>query len=158
MFSHTINQRFMTLLFGLNLVWIVSGCGLLMSLSPQSTHAADADVEYVRAVEDQPGKWTFYVTVAHPDTGWEDYVDGWDVVLPNGEVIKPDPGSPFTRVLLHPHESEQPFTRSQSRIMIPSDVTEVRIRAHDLVDGFGGREIVINLTQSSGDGYEVERN
>jgi hypothetical protein len=112
---------------------------------------------YVRAVQGQDGSWTFHVTVQHPDTGWEDYADGWDVVLPDGTVIKPDQDSPFTRLLLHPHENEQPFTRSQSGIVIPPEVTEVHVRAHDLVDGYGGRVVVVDLTSSSGPDYQVER-
>lgn len=119
--------------------------------------AANADVLFVKARQAADGSWTFQVTVAHPDTGWEDYADGWDVLLPDGQVFKPDADSPFTRLLLHPHENEQPFTRSQNRIIIPADVTEVRIRAHDLVDGFGGREVVVDLTASSGADFEVER-
>lgn len=119
--------------------------------------AADADVEFVRAEQQGNNTWRFSVTVAHPDTGWEDYADGWDVVLPDGTVLKPDPDSPFTRLLLHPHENEQPFTRSQSGIEIPADVTTVTVRAHDLVDGFGGQEVVVDLTQSSGQNFEVVR-
>ncbi len=118
---------------------------------------ADADVVAVRAVEAADGTWTFHVTVAHPDTGWEDYADGWDVVLPDGTVIRPDAGSPFTRLLLHPHETEQPFTRSQAGILIPDDVTTVTVRAHDLVDGFGGREVVVDLTAAEGPDFVVER-
>lgn len=67
------------------------------------------------------------------------------------------PDSPFSRLLLHPHENEQPFTRSQSGIVIPAGVTQVRVRAHDLVDGFGGREVLVDLTLASGEGFEVER-
>ena len=104
---------------------------------------ANADVTFVRAERAADGSWTFYVTVQHPDTGWEDYADGWDIVLPDGKVIKPDPDSEFTRTLLHPHINEQPFTRSQSKIKIPPDVTTIRVRAHDLVDGFGaGFEVI----------------
>lgn len=117
----------------------------------------NADVQFVRAVQQDETTWTFYVTVAHPDTGWEDYADGWDVVLPDGSVVKPDESSPFTRLLLHPHVDEQPFTRSQNRIMIPVDVSEVRVRAHDLVDGFGGREVLVDLTVASGEDFSVER-
>ena len=122
-----------------------------------STGQPNADVQYVRAVQGADGTWTFSVTVAHPDTGWEDYADGWDVLLPDGTVVKPDPDSPFTRLLLHPHETEQPFTRSQSGIEIPAGVTQVTVRAHDLVDGFGGREVIVDLTTESGQDYEVER-
>ncbi len=65
--------------------------------------AGNADVLHVRAVEGAGGDWTFHVTVQHPDTGWDDYADGWDVVTPDGTVLQPDPDSPFTRLLLHPH-------------------------------------------------------
>ena len=117
---------------------------------------ANADVAFVRAVANGP-TWTFHVTVDHPDTGWEDYADGWDVVLPDGTVLKVSPDSPFTRLLLHPHETERPFTRSQSGLVIPAAVTEVRVRAHDLVAGFGGQEVVVDLTQSAGDKFTVDR-
>jgi hypothetical protein len=117
----------------------------------------NANVLYVRAEEAADGTWTFAVTVEHPDTGWEDYADGWDVVTPDGTVLKTNPDDEFTRVLLHPHEAEQPFTRNQSGIAIPEGVTEVRVRAHDIVDGYGGQEVLVDLTESSGPSYEVER-
>ena len=119
--------------------------------------SANADVQFVRAKQGAGGSWTFSVTVLHPDTGWDDYADGWDVVLPDNTVVKPDPDSPFTRLLLHPHESEQPFTRSQSGIVIPEGVEQVTVRAHDLVDGWGGKAVVVDLSQASGPDFEVER-
>jgi len=118
----------------------------------------NADVTQVRVVQQPDGSWTFHVTVSHPDTGWEDYADGWDIVTLGGMIINPDPDTPFTRLLLHPHVNEQPFTRSQSGIEIPEDVTKVLVRAHDLVDGYGGKVIEVDLTKSSGPGFEVERN
>ena len=126
------------------------------SPSPAAAKKGNADVLHVRAVQAGDGSWTFHVTVEHPDTGWEDYADGWDVLTPDGEVLKPDPDSPFTRLLLHPHENEQPFTRSQSGIVIPAGAIRVLVRAHDLVDGYGGREVWVDLTAVSGDGFEVE--
>jgi hypothetical protein len=127
------------------------------SPAPPAGGSGNADVTYVKAVQDADGTWTFHVTVQHPDTGWEDYADGWDVLTPDGTVLKPDPDSPFTRLLLHPHENEQPFTRSQRDIAIPPDVTQVRVRVHDLVDGYGGREVLIDLTVPSGSDFEVVR-
>lgn len=118
---------------------------------------ANADVLFVSATETAVGLWTFAVEVAHPDTGWEDYADGWDVVLPDGTVAKANPDDPFTRLLLHPHETEQPFTRSQSNIPIPPEVTTVTVRAHDLVAGFGGQEVMVDLTAVSGQNFEVTR-
>jgi hypothetical protein len=171
----------MKIIVSLFLIFILSGCGspldstkpTLSSQEPTVSAATDtaeprpssssaqpagnADVLFVRAVQSADKSWTFNVTVQHPDTGWEDYTDGWDVLTPNGTVLKPDAESQFTRTLLHPHDEEQPVTRSQSSIVIPADVTEVRVRAHDLVDGFGGREVVVDLTRASGPDFEVER-
>ncbi len=124
---------------------------------PETSAAANADVLFVSATETAVGLWTFSVEVAHPDSGWEDYADGWDVVLPDGTIAKANPADPFTRLLLHPHENEQPFTRSQSNIPIPTEVTTVTVRAHDLVDGFGGQEVMVDLTAVSGDNFAVNR-
>jgi hypothetical protein len=147
-------------------VAIFTLCSLLLFLgcpSPQGQESqnggniANADIEFVRAVENTDGSWTFHVTVTHPDTGWDDYTNGWDIVLADGGVIKPEGSSQFTRTLLHPHVDEQPFTRSQSGIRIPLGVTKVRIRAHDIVDGFGGKEIEVDLQAANNNEYEVER-
>lgn len=118
---------------------------------------ADADIQFVRARQQEDGSWTFHVTVRHPDNGWDDYADGWNVLLPDGTIIRPDLGSPFTRILLHPHDNEQPFTRSQSGIEIPADVSQVTVQAHDLVHGYGGQEVIVDLTVMSGENFEVKR-
>jgi hypothetical protein len=138
---------------------VLSACGGSDATPPGSPvpGAGNADVLRVRAVQAADGSWTFHVTVQHPDTGWEDYADGWDVVTPDGTVLKPDPDGPFTRLLLHPHVEEQPFTRSQSGIVIPESTTRVQVRAHDLADGFGGQEVTVDLTAAAGPGFEVER-
>ena len=132
---------------------------LLFSIACVSSEAdsteADADVLFVRAVQEEAGTWTFSVTVRHADTGWQDYANGWDLVTSDGTILKPDPESPFTRLLLHPHVDEQPFTRSQTRVLIPQGVTRLLVRAHDLKAGFGGKTITVDLTMSYGEGYEV---
>lgn len=131
---------------------------VLCSYAPWAlSQNADADVVYVNA-EDHGGKgWVFHVTVAHPDTGWDDYCNGWDVVTDSGKVLKHNDSDVFTRLLLHPHENEQPFTRSQSRLEIADGVTSLTVRAHDIVWGFGGREIVIDLKVDKGKDYEISR-
>ena len=83
--------------------------------------------------------WSFSVTVRHPDTGWDHYADGWEVALPGGEQIG-------FRKLLHPHENEQPFTRSLSGVVVPDGVTEVLVRAHDSVHGWG-EPVAFELTE-----------
>jgi len=135
---------------------VLVACDVLEPFQDMTDSQADADVDFVRAVN-QGDTWTFHVTVSHPDTGWEDYADGWDVVLPDGTVIKPDASSPFTRLLLHPHVEEQPFTRNQRNITIPDDVTQVIVRAHDIVHGWGGKMVTVDLTVEEGEGFRVER-
>ncbi len=117
----------------------------------------DADVIFVRATDQGEYGWTFQVTVKHPDTGWEDYCNGWDVVTDKNEILKISDSDQFSRVLFHPHENEQPFTRSQSRLKVPEGVMMLTVRAHDIVHGFGGKEIVIDLQSDSGLGYEITR-
>jgi len=111
-------------------------CGLLLAALP--LQAGEADVVEVQAVPLAGGTWRFNVTVAHGDTGWEHYADRWDVVAPDGSVLG-------TRVLLHPHEQEQPFTRSLGGVAVPEGIPEVTIRAHDKVHGLGGREVTVKL-------------
>lgn len=100
--------------------------------------AGEADVVGVKATPGSNGTWRFDVTVRHDDAGWDHYVDAWDVVGPDGTVLG-------TRKLLHPHETEQPFTRSLTGVAIPTDVTTVTIRAHDSVHEYGGAEMTVEL-------------
>jgi hypothetical protein len=138
-------------------IFVLGVIASVLSLQPSVSRAgeANADVIEVQATDRGSSGWTFRVTVAHPDTGWEDYCNGWDVVTDQGEVLKTSTSDQFTRVLLHPHEAEQPFTRSQSGIQIPAGIKKLIVRAHDLVDGFGGKEIEIDLSQKSGPGYTI---
>ena len=73
------------------------------------------------------------VSVRHADAGWEHYANKWDVVAPDGSLLG-------TRVLLHPHDNEQPFTRSLGGVIVPEAVDFVIIRAHDILHGPGGKE------------------
>jgi hypothetical protein len=100
--------------------------------------AGKADVINATASKAANGTYTFTVTVKSDDTGWDKYADRWEVVAPDGTVLG-------TRVLAHPHEEEQPFTREQSGIVIPDGVTKVTIRAHDKVEGHGGKIVVLDL-------------
>lgn len=112
-------------------IWLAGLLLLLCGIVPAV--AGEADVLDVRISRSGTDTYTFAVTVRHGDTGWDHYADRWEVVAPDGTVLG-------TRVLLHPHENEQPFTRSLSGIRIPQGIESVAVRAHDSVDGFGGRE------------------
>jgi hypothetical protein len=115
-------------------LWI--GAAMVMALATPSAHAGEADVVDVVVSRTGEGIYSFAVTVRHDDTGWDHYADRWEVVAPDGRVLG-------TRVLLHPHENEQPFTRSQSGIRIPADIETVSVRAHDSVHELGGVELTV---------------
>ena len=85
-----------------------------------------------------PASCTFRVTLEHLDEGWNHYADLWEVVTLDDKLL----GS---RVLYHPHENEQPFTRSLSGVVIPEDVTRVKVRARDSVHGYSEGEVVVDL-------------
>jgi hypothetical protein len=119
--------------------------GAMLIFTAPANAVGDADVVKAQARNTSPGVWSFSVTISHPDAGWDHYADGWDVVLPDGRVVKPAPSEDFTRTLWHPHVNEQPFTRSQSGIKIPSDVKQVTVRAHSKPDGFGGKTVLVTL-------------
>lgn len=110
----------------------------ILCLLPVAAAAGEADVVTATAVRQSPGVYRFDVTVRHADEGWDHYADKWDVLAPDGTVLG-------TRVLYHPHETEQPFTRSLSGVKVPAGVTEVRLRAHDNVHKYGGVEITVSL-------------
>jgi hypothetical protein len=84
------------------------------------------------------GQFDFDVTLRHADTGWDHYANRWEVIGPGGEELA-------RRVLYHPHVNEQPFTRSLSGVRIPGEFTWVRVRGHDLVHGYGGREVTLSV-------------
>ncbi len=113
--------------------------GIVSFMSPQFSMAGEADVVEVK-VSGDGNSWSFDVSVKHADTGWDHYADKWEVVAPDGTVLA-------TRVLAHPHENEQPFTRSLSGVDIPATVTSVIFRAHDSVHGYGGEEMTISLVR-----------
>ncbi len=91
--------------------------------------------------------WRVSVTLRHGDTGWEHYADLWVVESLEGELLG-------RRVLAHPHENEQPFTRSQT-IAIPPGVTRVRVRAGDNVEGLNSNVVLVDLSQSRGERFRV---
>ena len=118
--------------------WLAVAVVALFLGIPGLAIAGEADVIEVQALPEGADSWRFNVTVRHADTGWDHYANEWQVVAPDGRVLG-------TRVLHHPHENEQPFTRSLGGVKIPSGVTQVIVRAGDSVHGYGGKEVSVEL-------------
>ena len=100
--------------------------------------AGEADVLQVEVTCDGNSVCRFDVTVKHEDQGWDHYANRWEILSPEGEVLA-------TRVLAHPHENEQPFTRSLPDVKVPADMPRVIVRAHDSVHEYGGREVHVEV-------------
>lgn len=98
----------------------------------------------------QNGRWSVETTLRHADSGWDHYADRWRVVSPKGKVLG-------DRILYHPHENEQPFTRGQSGIEIPAGMTTVYVEAHDKVHGWSSQRVRVDLTQKKGERFTVDR-
>ena len=101
---------------------------------------AAADPAEVVGASATPGAdgWRFDVTLRHGDTGWDDYADGWRVEAADGTVLA-------TRELLHPHVTEQPFTRSLGGVVLPEGTREVWIAASTNVGGWEGERLRVEL-------------
>jgi hypothetical protein len=112
---------------------------LLAGLLLAGAASAEApEVVATGATRDADGSWTISVSLRHPDTGWDHYADGWQVLTPEGRVIG-------ERALTHPHVDEQPFTRSLSGVRIPDGLNRVLIRPHCSIDGWSARPAMLVL-------------
>lgn len=107
------------------------------------------EVEIVKVMlEPAAHRWTFHVTLLHEDTGWEHYADGWRIMDEKGNELG-------MRKLWHPHENEQPFTRTLANVLVPKDVKIIYIEAHDKVHGWSKQRVRINMKENKGERYEI---
>lgn len=117
-------------------VWAAAVLGVLL----WTVGSVQADQPKVIAADASPngdGSYTVSATIRHGDTGWDHYVDNFEVLSPDGTLLE-------RRVLYHPHVDEQPFTRSVGGVKVPSGIKKVIVRAHDKVHGYG--EVTVTVT------------
>lgn len=119
------NKFLSVLLASVGLVGVVVGA-----------QAGEADIVGVSISQTAQGIYRFDVSVSHADTGWDHYANGYEILDLEGNVLG-------TRVLLHPHVNERPFTRSLSGVQIPQNMMSLRVRAMDSVHGTGGQEFLL---------------
>ena len=100
--------------------------------------AGEADVIAAK-VDHRSGRiYDFDVTIRSNDSGWDRYADRIEVLGSDGKVLG-------VRVLEHPHEQEQPFTRDVLGIEIPRGVGEITIRARFKPVGFDGAVLRVKV-------------
>lgn len=100
--------------------------------------AGEADVIDAKVRRGADGTYDFDVTVKSNDRGWDYFADAFEVRTADGKLL----GS---RVLLHPHEDEQPFTRDLYGVRIPPGVERVVIRARHKPKGYDGKTLTVTL-------------
>ncbi len=91
--------------------------------------------------ESDPSTMSMGATVRHHDQGWDDYAD--TIVFggaKNGRLT-----------LQHPHDDEQPFTRSKSNVQATG---EVRVSALDNVRSGDGSAIIVDFAKPPFAGLE----
>lgn len=113
---------------------------------PTVTHVAESgqelDLRYAQVLDVtyevlESFQVRFDVTLIHDDDGESpQFADWWQVEDRSGNILG-------KRILTHSH-GNLPFTRSAT-IEIPSHVENVIIRGHDMLHGFGGQVIQLNL-------------
>lgn len=107
------------------------------------------DVEIIKVkLTSYAGTWQADVTLRHDDAGWKHYADAWRLVDANGNEIG-------KRTLYHPHDNEQPFTRSLSNFYIAKDIKIIFVEAHDLKHGWSPDRVKIDMSKPSGDRYQI---
>lgn len=126
-----------------------------MSAEQQQTNSVStsinfAQVEFVEVKQSSDKNWCFNTRVRHQDDGWDHYANAWQVHDMNGKLLA-------ERVLFHPHENEQPFTRSLCNIDIPENVTKVVVSAQCEQHGLGGQVVLVDLTAEQGTNFTVKR-
>jgi len=100
--------------------------------------AGEANVLSAKVTKSAGGTYNFDVTIRSNDRGWDYFCDRFEVLTPEGKVLG-------VRTLLHPHETEQPFTRELYGVKIPAGLKEVRIRARHKPKGYDGKTITVAL-------------
>lgn len=101
--------------------------------------AGEADVVDAKIAALGERRFRIDATVLHKDAGWDHYADRWDVLAADGRILG-------TRELAHPHENEQPFTRSLT-LTLPEGISVVMLRANDSVHGLGGNIFELAVPQ-----------
>ncbi|WP_344107794.1 hypothetical protein [Nocardiopsis rhodophaea] len=89
-------------------------------------------------VSGEDGTYDVTVTISSPYDTPERYADGWRVTGPDGTVYG-------EHELAHDHQNEQPFTRTQNDVDVPTGVNEVTVEGRDSENGYGGQTRTVRL-------------
>ena len=118
--------------------FIISGCSGSEPSDLTREIERYPDVIGVKVTETGENVYNFDVTISSAYDTPERYADAWRVKGEDGTVYG-------VRELLHDHATEQPFTRSLNDVAIPEGTARVIVEGRDLVHGWGGETMAVEL-------------
>jgi hypothetical protein len=114
---------------------------ILLALAPLLTAASSAlgDAPRITSAELLPrgSDWSVRVMLQHPDSGWDHYASGWEVLAPDGTVLA-------EAEITHPHSAD-PFQTDLDGIQVPAGVDHLLIRVRCTLDGWSARTYRLDL-------------
>ena len=113
-------------------------CASDVDVNSYSSSLDYAQITHASATQKSNGSWCVSASVRHNDQGWDHYADGWEVLDLEGNRLG-------YRTLAHPHDNEQPFTRSLCNVNIPKEISQIIVRARCSKHGYGGKPFVVDL-------------
>jgi hypothetical protein len=112
-----------------------------VTVAPAATSNSTGDFPDVldaQLTRQDDGTFNIAVTISSTYDTPARYADGWRVLAPDGTVLG-------EHTLLHDHANEQPFTRTQRGVVIPSDLLTVTVEGRDLLNGYGGTTLTVEV-------------
>ncbi len=102
--------------------------------------AGGADVVDGEITRDSNGRYTVIATIRHKDEGPEHFANHLHVLTPDGKLA----GAMY---FIDPHVHIQPFVTIVQSVNVPKGVRELRLRAHDKVHGYTGKEFKLKVPE-----------
>jgi hypothetical protein len=118
--------------------------GLALLLTGSAAALADVDVAKITDVQikrdspDQSGIYHIKVTIEHEDTGWDHYVESWEIFAPDGQILG-------VRPFFEPELERLKTVSALAGVVIPEDVKAVTIRARTHPSGFEGDPVKVKI-------------
>lgn len=133
--SQTMKQ-FMRIssIFRLFVTFVIMGC------FSTPVFAGGADVIDGEISRDSNGRYTVTATIQHKDEGPEHFANHLQVLTPEGKVV----GAMY---FIDPHIHVQPFVTIVQSVNVPRGVRELRLRAHDKLHGYTGKEFKLKVPE-----------
>lgn len=97
-----------------------------------------ADVQVKRDSVDQSGIYHISVTIEHEDTGWDDYVEAWEITGPDGTLLG-------VRPFFEPELEHSQTVSALAGVVIPEDIKTVTIRARTHPRGIEGDPVEVQI-------------